>query len=90
MTDFVSIVGKGDALSRQVSDALMLLIRDGAELGELDQREVADPYSRERRTVKCVPPAWLRRLAKAAEVGAFERHSQRDIVHRILSTPEVP
>lgn len=88
MTDFVTIVGKGDTLSRQVSDALMLLIREGAELGELEQREIADLHSGERRAVKCVPDAWLRRLAKAAEVGAFARHAPEDIAHRILTTPE--
>lgn len=88
MTDFVSIVGKGDALSRQVSDALMLLIREGGELGELERREIADPHSGERRTVKCTPEAWLCRLAKAAEVGAFTRHSPAAIAHRILTTSE--
>lgn len=88
MNDLVSIIGAGGELSLQISDALMHLIRDGGELGELDQQEIIDPNSGERRMVKCVPPAWLRRLAKAAEVGAFDRYTPQDVARRILTTTE--
>lgn len=90
MTDLVSIIGRGGRLSQQVSEALIMLIRHGGELGELEQREIVDPHSGERRTVKAVPSSWPRRLAKAVEVGAFAKKTPQEIVQRILSTPEAP
>lgn len=88
MTALISIIGQGGELSRQVSDALMLLINQGGELGELELREITDLRTGEQRMVKSVPQAWFRRLERAVEVGAFARKTVPEIVHRILTTPE--
>lgn len=88
MTNLGRIMSGKGRLSLLVCDALMQMIRQGAELGELDQREIVDPITHERRTVKTVPLAWFRRLEKAVEVGAFAKKTVPEIVHRILTTPE--
>lgn len=79
--------GKG-RLALQVSEALMLLVNQGGELGELELRDIIDPHTGEHRRVKTVPLAWFRRLERAVEVGAFARKTVPEIVHRILTTPE--
>lgn len=88
MTDLVSTIAQPGRLGLQIADAFMMLIVQGGELGELDQREIVDPVTRERRMVKAVPQAWLRRLERAVEVGAFAKKTPQQIAHRILTTPE--
>lgn len=69
--------------AQQLDLALCKLITKGAELGELERRQVigADGALREIR----VPPAiWFERLELAITRGAFDRLTIDAIVERIL------
>jgi hypothetical protein len=88
VTDIVEIIGRGGKLSQQVSDALMALIREGGQLGELEEHTVHIPGEEEPRAVKRVPESWLRRLEKAVDVGAFAKRGPDYVVQTILTTPE--
>lgn len=77
-----------------VADVICGLVTEGAILGEL--REVAicgaDGLPAlgddgEPRTCRTIPLEWLQRLARAIEVGAFDRLTSQQIVARILLPP---
>jgi hypothetical protein len=90
MTDLLTILGQPGATAARVADAVVLLVH------ETTQRE--SPHELERvtvigidggpRSVKRFPAAWARRLARAADAGAFKRKSVQQIVETILTTPE--
>lgn len=85
MTDILFVIGRGDELSWQVSEAIMLLVREGGALGELETRMATGPDGATRE-IKRFPPLWLRRLERAATAGQFARRSVREIVDTILTT----
>lgn len=72
--------------AQQLDRALCRLIKDGAEMGKLEGREILD-VDGTRRTIKVPPRIWLERLDRALQVGAFDRLSVKDIVSRILVPP---
>lgn len=84
MSGVLTILAGGDARATRMADAIVLLVREGAELGELDRATVRDEAGA--REMKLFPPRWFDRLALAAERGAFERMSVAAIVGRILGT----
>lgn len=69
-------------------ETLVLLVREGAPLGELESRSLIDRVTNDTRIVLCVPFAWVRRVDRAARGGAFERMTPDAVAHRILTTPE--
>lgn len=69
-----------------VASATCLLVTKGAELGELETITAADPGG-DLREIRVMPIAWLDRLDRAIEVGAFERLEVPEIVDRILGPP---
>lgn len=86
-------LGGGGWLGDQVADAIFLLCKEASELGAWDQCDHvgppgADGAPGEACNVKTFPNAWLRRLDRAIEFGAFERMEVAAIVARIAGTPE--
>ena len=72
-------------IARKLSEAICMLVKDGAELGALVEREVTDRGAL--RTSKTLPDEWFTRLANAVDRGAFERMPVKKIVERILLPP---
>ena len=66
----------------KVADAICRLVVDGADLGELVEREVTDQGVP--RVSLTLPDGWFTRLANAVDRGAVERLPVRKIVERIL------
>jgi hypothetical protein len=91
MTDacdqLLQLIAKRAKPSLEVAEAVRLLCVQGAELGELEIITVRgrDGVPRE---IKVLPDRWLARVVKAADVGAFDRMSVHDVVHRIMTTDE--
>jgi hypothetical protein len=69
-----------------LASAICRLVREGAELGALEDRELMAPDG-STRTVRIIPRLWLERLKRAVNVGAFERLTVEQIVTRILLPP---
>jgi hypothetical protein len=90
MMDLVSVIGRGGRLSDQVSDAIIMLIRETMWRESPHELEVVSVVGvdGQPRTIKIFPRAWLRRLERAVEAGAFARRDLKDIVDRILMTEE--
>lgn len=74
------------ALRDAVANTLVMLIVEGGPLGELEEREIADPVTGHAKTIRIIPEAWMRRLEVAARVGAFDRMTPEQVAHRILTT----
>jgi hypothetical protein len=70
-----------------LAQAICKLVKNGSELGALEEREIFDADGVLLRTIKLIPKIWLERLHRAVEVGAFERLSVNEIVDRILAPP---
>lgn len=70
----------------QLDQAICLLIKRGAEFGELEQREILDAAGA-RRMINVPPLIWFERLDRALQVGAFDRMPVKEIVDRILLPP---
>jgi hypothetical protein len=90
MSPLLAIIGRGDQLSFDVAKALTdLILETMVEQSphELELRTIHWPDG-EARQVRAVPRAWLRRLERAADAGAFGRFEVPTIVHRILATDE--
>lgn len=87
MSDLVSLIASSTAdRAAQIDAVLCRLIREGAELGELE-RAAAIGIDGHWREIKLPPQIWLDRLARAVEVGAFDRLELDTIVERILAPP---
>lgn len=71
--------------SRKLSEAICMLVTDGAELGALVERQVTDQGTV--RMSRTLPDEWFERLANAVDRGAFERMPVKKIVERILLPP---
>lgn len=87
MADLVALIAAAHAERAVAIDwVLCQLITKGRELGELEPAAAVGVDGDWREI--CLPPqAWLDRLARAIEVGAFDRLEPKAIVDRILSTP---
>lgn len=86
--DLVHMLAAGGDRALGIADAISLLVKDGAELGALEVYQVADAEAHGgRRECRRVPQIWLERLGRAAERGAFERMTIKQIVDRILLPP---
>lgn len=72
--------------SLDLATAICRLIIEGAELGALEDRELVAPDG-STRMIRIIPKAWLERLQRAVNVGAFERLTVAEIVERILLPP---
>ncbi len=71
----------------QLATVICRLVVQGAELGSLDRRPErfrAVGAVGERSLVSTLPVEWLMRLARAIEVGGFDRFKPGEIVDRIL------
>ena len=79
------MAGKGK-LAEDCATAICNLVMQGAELGALDEIELIGPDGTVR-IVRIFPKAWLERLQKAVNVGAFEKLTVDQIVERILIPP---
>lgn len=85
-TDLVRVLASGGDRAMGVAEAISLLVKNGAALGELEEYQVADPDAPDgTRTCKRMPLLWLERLGRAATRGAFERMPVKKIVDRILA-----
>lgn len=78
------------ALGTAVADVICGLITEGAMLGELREvvlcgRDGAPTLGDDGKPRACrtMPPEWLERLARAIEVGAFDRLTTKEIIARI-------
>lgn len=86
MADLVALIAKANFEQAVAIDrALCRLVLKGRELGELEPRLVVGRDGQPRE-IRLPPRAWLERLARAIEVGAFERLEVEVIVDRILTT----
>jgi hypothetical protein len=92
--DLVRILAAGGKRADDVASVLCLLVLDGAQLGALEPRALLGADGKPEllpdgspRTFKAIPVEWLDRLARAVEVGAFERLGVLEIVERILAPP---
>lgn len=72
-----------------VADAICGLVINGGKLGELDECQIRDAAGNSR-AIKTMPRPWIDRVARAIEVGAFERLSADAIVERILTPQSEP
>src|SRR5260221_14608454 len=73
-----------------VASVICRLVIEGAELGALDDIEVVSGADGKPRTVKTLPREWLARLARAIELGVFDKPgpaTMRKVVARILAPP---
>lgn len=87
MSDLLSIMSQNNPVALFAAQAFTALVVEGGKLGELERRTIIGRDGNPREVL--VPPAeWSRRVARAAEVGAFERKSVDEIVAHILMTPE--
>lgn len=88
MADLVALIAGAHAdRAVEIDFVLCQLIIKGSELGELDRREVIG-VDGARREIRVPPQSWLDRLARAIEVGAFDRYQPKAIVERILLPAE--
>lgn len=84
MADLVSLIAASHAERAVAIDfVLCQLIVTGAMLGELEPA-AAVGLDGEWREIRLPPQIWLDRLARAIEVGAFDRLEPKAIVERIL------
>lgn len=86
--DIVAIIGRGGRLSQQVAEAVTLLAQEAANREsphEFETRRAIGIDGLER-DIRIFPPAWLRRLERAVDVGAFAKKDAAAIVQRILTT----
>lgn len=87
MSDLLTIIGAAPLdLAVAIDRALCLLIVKGAELGELEP-DAAIGVDGDWREIRLPPRIWLDRLARAVEVGAFDRLEPKAIADRILMSP---
>jgi dTDP-glucose pyrophosphorylase len=79
----LSALAASDRRAAEIADVICRLIKDGRDLGSL---EIARVRSIDGVVRECIvmPSEWVPRLARAVEVGAFERMEVKDIVARIL------
>lgn len=85
MSDFIALLTRSTAERVVKIDAVLcLLIKQGAELGELETVTVLR-HEGGRREIKLPPRIWFDRIVRAAAVGAFDRLSVKEIADRILA-----
>jgi len=85
MADLVALIAASRADRAVAIDfVLCQLIVKGRELGELEPA-AAVGFDGSWREIRLPPQAWLDRLARAIEVGAFDRLEPLAIVERILT-----
>jgi hypothetical protein len=90
MSPLLPILGHPGRLADLVADAVVMLIRAAADREsphELEPVRVIG-VNGQPRMARRFPAEWARRLAHAAESGAFKRRDVADIVETILTTPE--
>lgn len=84
MADLIALIAKAPAERAVAIDAVLCgLIIEGGKLGELEP-DAAIGVDGDWREIRLPPRIWLDRLARAIEVGAFDRLTVKDIVERIL------
>jgi hypothetical protein len=79
----------GGARATVLASVVCRLVIEGAELGALEEIP-AIGIDGQPRTIKVLPLEWLERLARAIELGVFDRPNQgtmRKVVDRILAPP---
>ncbi len=69
-----------------LASAICALVKQGAELGALEDVEL-QRLEGTSKTIRVFPRVWLERLARAVNVGAFERLTVDQIVERVLLPP---
>ncbi len=75
-------IAAGGRRGSKLADIICQLVVKGGELGELHQYPYLD--GDEWKVGKCMPRAWLDRLAKAIETGAIDVVSSGRIVEILL------
>lgn len=82
----MDVLSAGYPCADDVASVICGLIVQGAKLGELVDRKYLD-RSGEVAIEKVPPKLWFDRLARAINVGAFDRLTADEIVDRILMPP---
>lgn len=88
MSDLVNMIANSTTERAVQIDAALckLIIKGGRELGALEPA-AAVGIDGNYREIKLPPQLWLDRLARAVQVGAFDRMTVTDIVDRIIMDP---
>jgi hypothetical protein len=87
MTGLVAILGRGDRLSHEMANAVVLLVRETMWRESPHELETVTAIGLEGpREIRILPRAWIARLEAAAARGAFQRLHAHEIVQQILTT----